>query len=319
MFDRFQRAILLAAAAALTAAGSAQARDGYGRGEILAELPPNAPPGECYARVRTPDAAPPPMMQGAHWVMSPGPYGSPGPIWCLVPTGPAPVAAPAMERYGWIRVLCDQDATPDRIRHVQRSLHDRGYYRGGYSGRYDAATAAAVSQFQSSARIEHGGYLSMDTLEALDAWGGYAAPAAGPAALPAGGYASAYGYSSGYGYQSSSAYGTSGYSYSSSGPVSPCLDACAYAPPPAPVQPAYPCCIAPPPPPPPPPRPCCVVVPPPAQPCCSVYGGSYGYSGGGSYWGGPLSQAYGRPVPAYASGMSAVQNGWLTWQGKSSY
>lgn len=304
MFDRFQRVVALAALAALSVAGCAHAGGGYGRGEILAELPENAPPGECYARVRAPDAAPPPALQGAHWVMTPGPYGSPGPVWCLVASGPAPAPAAAIERYGWIRVLCDQDVTPDRIRQVQRRLHDRGYYRGDFNGRYDAATAAAVTRFQSSARIEHGGYLSLDTLQALDARDGYEA---------------GYGYSSGYSYQASAAYGTSGYGYSAAGPVPPCLDACAYAPPPpVQVRPAYPCCVAPAPP---PPQPCCVTAQPPVQPCCAVYGGAgygYGYSAG-AYWGGPLSQAYGRPVPAYASGMSAVQNGWLTWQGKPTY
>jgi len=309
MFNRFQRVVALAALAAFSAAGCAHAGDGYRRGEVLAELPENAPPGECYARVRAPDAAPPPALQGAHWVMTPGPYGSPGPIWCLIPTGPAPAPAAAIERYGWIRVLCDQDATPDRIREVQRRLHERGYYRGGFSGRYDAATAAAVTRFQSGARIEHGGYLSLETLQALDARDGSAASSAGYA----------YGYSSGYAQQSAYEASSYGYGYGASAPVSPCLQACAYPPQPAPfVQPALPCCMAPPPPPPPPPRPCCVTVQP-VQPCC--YGGAgygYGYSAG-SYWGGPLPQAYGRPVPAYASGMSAVQNGWLTWQGKSTY
>ena len=323
MFDRIRGVLALATLALLPAAGCAHAYEGYDRGQVLAELPADAPPGECYARVKVPEGphGPPPTAQGAHWVMTPGPYGSPGPIWCLVPNGPAAIAAPPIERYGWIRVLCDRDATPERIGKVQRELHRRGYYRGDASGRYDEATAEALARFQSGAHIDHRGYLSMDTLDALDE----------------GAYASGYAAVSGYGYQSSSAYGSSGYSYGYGGPayapaapVSPCLQPCAFAPPAPPpppvyVQPSYPCCQTPAPL---PASPCCgqPYAPPP---CCAA---TQGY--GGTWWGGPsyggpsyggAGYGYGAPVPAYASGyagygstrsVSAVQNGWLTWNGK---
>ena len=141
------------------------------RQEILAELPQDAPPGDCYARVIIPGqpVLAPPQAPGAAWVLNPGPPGSPGPIWCLVPTGPGPaqvVLTP--ERDGWIRVLCDVDATPPRIERWQKRLHKEGYYRGAPNGRYDGATADAVGRFQRERHIEHGGYLSLDTVGALE-------------------------------------------------------------------------------------------------------------------------------------------------------
>jgi hypothetical protein len=340
MFIRVSTAIALAAAIG----GCAHAYEprAYepreGRDGILAELPADAPPGDCYARVRAPQepAGPPPAAVGAQWVLTPGPLGSPGPIWCLVPTGPARISAPPVVREGWIRVLCDQDTTPDRIRHVQRKLHERGYYRGQESGRYDQATSAAVARFQHETRIAHGGYLSLDTLQALDGGVGY------PESYGAPGYAYGYGYDyaqpgygqsfygsgqSGYAYsQSTETYGQSGYAYGygqpgqaygdvrggydrySSGavyggqgyaygvavPPSPCAQpfACAA---PAPVAPPPPMLAA----------PCCIPVP--VQPCCAGWGGGGGYG-------------YGVPIPAYAAGSrSAIQNGWLTWQGKSRF
>ena len=137
--------------------------------EILAELPANAPPGECYAKVLVPGQheAGPPRAAGARWVQSAGPPGSPGPIWCLVPAGPEPVVFQA-ERYGFIRVLCDTDITRDRVVGIQRRLHDGGYYAGAYTGQYDAPTAQAVTRFQSERHISHGGYLSVETVRAIE-------------------------------------------------------------------------------------------------------------------------------------------------------
>lgn len=138
--------------------------------EILAELPANAPPGECYAKVVVPGQREVglPQAQGARWVQSAGPPGSPGPIWCLVPAGPEPVAF-APERYGFIRVLCDTDITRDRVVGIQRHLHEGGYYAGAYTGQYDASTAQAVTRFQSAQHIAHGGYLSVETVRAIEA------------------------------------------------------------------------------------------------------------------------------------------------------
>ncbi len=187
---RAPRALILAAlaqsvllAGCATAGGQADARPyppepypvaqgpvGGQYDEILSELPHDAPPGECYARVVVPGQpiAAPPQAQGATWVLNPGPPGSPGPIWCLTPTGPAPVMF-TPERDGFIRVLCDTDATPVRVERWQRRLKQEGYYQGDYSGRYDAGTAQAVERFQTQRHIRHGGYLSNETVEALEA------------------------------------------------------------------------------------------------------------------------------------------------------
>jgi hypothetical protein len=317
MFHSVRRFAALVALISAPLAGCAHAYEGPGGySEVLSELPADAPPGDCYARVKVPGepVGPPPVAQGAQWVLNPGPPGSPGPIWCLTPTGPVPVAASVetIARYGWIRVLCDKDATPERIGRVQKHLYERGYYRGEMSGRYDAATAEALARFQAGAHIAHGGYLSLETLQALDA-------------VQAGG---------GYTYQASSSYSSgaytaSGYAYQDQ--LSPCAQACAYAPPPPPVYapPPAPCCAAPPP----------VVYYQPVYappPCGCAAPQAYGYGGG--YSGG---YGYATPTPAYAAAsasasaqayvgggyasarasaqVSTVQNGWLMWSGKSRY
>jgi hypothetical protein len=126
--------------------------------------------GECYAKVKFgAQYAPPPTGPEYVWTQAPGPPGSPGPIWCLTvqPLPQRPVMI-SPERYGWVRVLCSTDATPDRISTVQRRLYDRGMYRGAIDGRYDAQTAYAVRRFQSERHIEDRGYLSYQTLSALE-------------------------------------------------------------------------------------------------------------------------------------------------------
>jgi hypothetical protein len=281
MFLRASTAIALATALS----GCAYAYEpaiGFGGPDILSALPADAPPGECYARVRVPGGPiqGPPQMAGAQWVMAPGPPGSPGPIWCLVQTGPAPIAFEP-DRYGFIRVLCEDDLTGARISGIQRQLSQRGYYRGTVSGRYDAATAAAVAQFQAGANIAHGGYMSFETVQALE--GGYAQS----------GYAS-----QGYGYQTTASYG-GGYAQPWNG--SPCLTGCAMPapPPPMPVPPpCLPCAPVYIPPPPPPPCP---------QLCGAGYGATVGYSGTVAYPAQPYAQAY---AQSYAQSGGYVQQGY---------
>ncbi|OYX35551.1 MAG: hypothetical protein B7Y99_03305 [Caulobacterales bacterium 32-69-10] len=351
MLFRFSMAFALAA----SLAGAAHAYSPLDRdSQILSELPADAPPGECYARVTVPGqpAGPPPMTMGAQWVLNPGPPGSPGPIWCLVPTGPTPVAvAPTIERTGWIRVLCDTDATPARIRGVQQRLHERGYYRGEMNGRYDQTTASAVGQFQSSQHIGHGGYLSLQTLDVLGMQDGY-----GPAPIPGPVYGQGYSQSYSQGYQQTAAYGAL---------PDPCAQSCYAPPPPPPVVYQPPCCQQPVYQPPvyqppvyQPPvyqqpvyaPPCCqqpVYAPPP---CCAQPYAAQGYGQQG-YQHGYAQQSYsqqgyyaGSPTPAYATGgayasarasayagggrasasayassSSAIQNGWLTWGGMTRY
>jgi hypothetical protein len=138
---------------------------------LLSSPPNDARPGECYAKVVVPGqpiGAPPPQPH-AVWVQTPPRPGQVSPTWCIVYQygAPQPVAW-TPERYGWIRVICDKDATADRIRHIQQRLRAWGDYAGADTGRYDQTTADAVARFQAQRRIDHGGVLSVKTAEALD-------------------------------------------------------------------------------------------------------------------------------------------------------
>jgi hypothetical protein len=128
---------------------------------------------ECYAKVRfgAQYGVAPPSGPQYSWVQEPGPPGSPGPVWCLVPKVSAPqqiLISP--ERYGWIRVLCEAEATPARIVGVQRQLSAAGVYQGPLDGRYDQSTTVAVQRFQAQRHIEDRGYLSYATLSALNVY-----------------------------------------------------------------------------------------------------------------------------------------------------
>ena len=159
-------------AAAQDLAGSPEG--GFGRGEAHGWRAgaPHSQGGEreCYAQVRYPATyAPPPSGPEYVWREAPAPPGAPGPVWCLTvqpfQSRPAQVA-PA--RLGWIRVLCADDATTERVSRVQRELYERGFYRGDLDGRYDERTARAVVDFQRERHIEHRGYLSYATMSALE-------------------------------------------------------------------------------------------------------------------------------------------------------
>lgn len=148
-------------------AAAAPASDG-----LLPEPPENAKAGECFAKVVVPGQPVygPPAPAHARWVQTPPRPGTIGPVWCIVwERGYQPTVTFTPERYGWIRVICDKDATRETITRIQRRLHDHGVYQGGFDGRYDAATAEAVTRFQGARHIEHGGYLSYQTMEALEA------------------------------------------------------------------------------------------------------------------------------------------------------
>ncbi len=73
----------------------------------------------------------------------------------------------ASERYGWIRVLCKTNATPDAISGVQTHLQQLGFYHDQIDGRIGLSTENAVRQYQEAVGIAHGGYLSLDTIAAL--------------------------------------------------------------------------------------------------------------------------------------------------------
>jgi hypothetical protein len=146
---------------------------------------PPSDPGhakECYAKVKfgAQYTVEPPTGPHYSWRQEPGPPGSPGPIWCLVldPSAPPKVMI-SPERYGWVRILCDSEATPGRIVGVQRQLSAAGVYQGPIDGRYDATTTAAVERFQAQRHIEDRGYLSYATLSALNVYGQRSYPQSG--------------------------------------------------------------------------------------------------------------------------------------------
>ena len=150
-----------------------------GQTGLLDALPEHAAPGSCYAHVKVGGQwLSPPVVAAARWSMAAPWPGSAGPVWCLTPAAAQPpVWTP--ERYGWIEVLCDKDITPARISRLKRALSLHGYYHGSLDGRMDEATAEAVSRFQADRRIDHGGFLSMTTLHALEETSAPAAPAGG--------------------------------------------------------------------------------------------------------------------------------------------
>jgi peptidoglycan hydrolase-like protein with peptidoglycan-binding domain len=278
---------LVSALVVATTLGSAAYAEGpRGRPDILSELPADAPPGECYARVRVPGGPVqgPPQLAGARWEMRPGPPGAPGPIWCLVPTGPAPVAF-APDRYGFVRVLCDDDLTGPRVTGIQRQLHRRGHYKGPLSGRYDQATASAVADFQRSAQISHGGYLSLDTIEALEVSGGYPPAPYPPGVAPQTPYPQPYAAPT----YAQPTYPTAPYAYSGAYAYGgyPCLDHCAVPPPP------------------------CYCAPPP----CCVYGGGYSY-GYGAYLPPPAYVTGGYAYGSSYSRSGSVSSQTYTWGGR---
>jgi hypothetical protein len=250
---------------------------------LLPEPPANARAGQCFAKVVVPGQpvyGPPSLQSHMRWVQTPPQPGTIGPVWCQVwEQGYQPTVSYTPERYGWIRVICDKDATRDKIGHIQHRLHDWGYYQGGYDGQYDAATAEAVKRFQSERHVEHGGYLSYKTMEMLDA-----APPA-PVA-PAMTYAQGY-VGGGYALQQQQAFVAP--------PVyqQPVYPQQAYAPPPIAYAPQP------------------VFAPQPPMPCgpAPCQGGGYPQASYGQ-------AAYGQGVPGRGY---SVQRQWLSWSGKSGY
>ncbi|PHS22295.1 MAG: hypothetical protein COA85_11855 [Robiginitomaculum sp.] len=73
--------------------------------------------------------------------------------------------APA--RYGWIQVLCNTNASPAAISGVQSQLQQLGYYHGQPNGQLDLSTENAVRAYRQAVNIPHGGYLSLQTMNAL--------------------------------------------------------------------------------------------------------------------------------------------------------
>lgn len=320
-------AVSLGACASAPASAGGLAFSGSGGGGVagdgvLDELPSHPAAGTCYARVKVIADAPPP---GGHavWRQNPGLPGSMGPTWCLVlEDGQAPPPPPP-ERFGWVKVLCDTDATPERVRHIQSKLHAHGDYQGAESGQYDQATADAVARFQQKQHIDHGGYLSLQTVEAIERAEVRQAAATGgpihvaccqappppvqiPVPVPVR-VEVAVPYPVRVEVRVPQPYPVrvevpvpQPYPVRVEVPVPQPYPVQVPVPQPYPVyvQVQQPCCQAPP-----QPQPCCA---PPPPPCCQSGGYNPGYGRGAGYC---------APAPV----VGASQGGWLTWAGKSTF
>jgi peptidoglycan hydrolase-like protein with peptidoglycan-binding domain len=71
------------------------------------------------------------------------------------------------DRVEWREVLCETNATTDRVRQIQRALQTKGFNPGNADGRLGRETMAAVARFQSKQGLPTDGYLSIATVEAL--------------------------------------------------------------------------------------------------------------------------------------------------------
>ena len=72
------------------------------------------------------------------------------------------------ERFEWVPVLCDTNATQGTFVSIQRELGNRGYYNGALDGIFGRQSVAALAAFQKDRNITHAGLITLDTLKALN-------------------------------------------------------------------------------------------------------------------------------------------------------
>jgi len=73
----------------------------------------------------------------------------------------------APERYEWVRVLCDTNASPAMISQLQQTLAARGFYRGQVDGRLGPQTSEALTAYQRAEGMPHVGFVTIDALNSL--------------------------------------------------------------------------------------------------------------------------------------------------------
>ncbi len=73
----------------------------------------------------------------------------------------------AAEKFEWVEVLCETNATTGSISDAQKALATRGFYKGPIDGILGPKTQAALNAFQSSNGLPHQGYVTIDTLRML--------------------------------------------------------------------------------------------------------------------------------------------------------
>jgi hypothetical protein len=67
----------------------------------------------------------------------------------------------------WSEILCDVNATHEKISQIQRALQAAGFYNGAINGRTDTPTMTAVSDYQKAKGLPNDGYLNIETVKAL--------------------------------------------------------------------------------------------------------------------------------------------------------
>ena len=64
-------------------------------------------------------------------------------------------------------VLCETNATPEKIMEIQRALKSAGFNPGPLNGVLRAQTMKAVNQYQQANNLPVDGFLNLDTVKAL--------------------------------------------------------------------------------------------------------------------------------------------------------
>lgn len=67
----------------------------------------------------------------------------------------------------WSQILCDVNATPEKIKEIQQALKNAGYYNGMINGETDALTMSAVAEYQKAKGLPADGYINVETVKAL--------------------------------------------------------------------------------------------------------------------------------------------------------
>lgn len=121
---------------------------------ILAQRPPNAPDGSCWARDTTPAIIETVTEQ---ILLHPAEVGIDGTVRKQAIYKTETRQAIVRERTEiWFETPCAADLTPNFIASVQRALQARGLYRGHVTSQMDSRTRAAIRALQASQGLDSG-------------------------------------------------------------------------------------------------------------------------------------------------------------------
>jgi len=67
----------------------------------------------------------------------------------------------------WRSILCETNATPEKIREIQRALQVAGYNPGSIDGLIRGQTMAAINAFQKAKGLPVDPYINLETVKAL--------------------------------------------------------------------------------------------------------------------------------------------------------